>query len=346
MSRIMLLRMNSFSACLIRSGLLVLTVYALLGGAFAQESYVYLGYINDDVIQMQLNVNDTEVNGHYKLLDGTSIGVKGSLDGDGQLRLQTGDDTQQVFHSVIPYVPNEHMTYIEGSVTSASGADKRFELNKIAEIVTLKSQQGRIDVISTYPYFTAPNLQNVNTFVSPEMIEQHNAFFEEGQQDNQRGELYIGWALDANTSVEYASNTFLSLLTVTYMYTGGAHGMTVFNSHNLAYDPDSSSFKPVALSDLFKEDNAYLATLNDYILNDLTQQDAQWVIDGSVTEITSEDLQTFLITPSGIAFIFPQYAMGPYVQGSFYVTVPYEVLQNDLKATNIVQREGFTDFEQ
>src|SRR5690606_38818020 len=59
---------------------------------------------------------------------------------------------------------------------------------------------------------------------------------------------------------------------------------------------------------------------------DLGAQEAMWVVQGDVTSLTTDDLAAFTLDAAGLTFHFSPYAMGPYVQGSFRVTLPFEAL--------------------
>ena len=61
-------------------------------------------------------------------------------------------------------------------------------------------------------------------------------------------------------------------------------------------------------------------------------QQAAWVLDGSVKELSESELQVFLLSPSGLQFILAPYQVGPWVEGSFTVLLSLEELDGLLDA--------------
>ena len=117
---------------------------------------------------------------------------------------------------------------------------------------------------------------------------------------------------------------FLSARSSIYSYTGGAHGNTFYRAFNLHIV--DGTVRETSLGDLFTPGSGYLTPLSDYVLDDLRRQEAYDVAEGMITELTEDDLAVFTLSPSGITFAFAPYHVGPYAQGSFFVTVPLEVV--------------------
>ena len=55
-----------------------------------------------------------------------------------------------------------------------------------------------------------------------------------------------------------------------------------------------------------------------------------WVVTGEVSELQEGDLAAFSLLPKGLRFAFSPYQVGPFVQGSFFVMMPYKALASHI----------------
>ena len=56
--------------------------------------------------------------------------------------------------------------------------------------------------------------------------------------------------------------------------------------------------------------------------------------------LSDEDLSLFSLTPQGLQFVFPPYAMGSYAEGTYTVLVPYDVARAWAPADGLIARLG------
>jgi hypothetical protein len=134
------------------------------------------------------------------------------------------------------------------------------------------------------------------------------------------------YLLNYNYSIEYYSENLVSFTGEIYSYTGGAHGNTYFASSNYRIkDEDSNLLK---LSDLFKKDSGYVKVLSDLIIADLMKQEAGWVVNGDIKSLKEDEIGPFALSPRGIQFAFAPYAVGPYSDGAFFVTIAFDDINN------------------
>src|SRR5690606_37478055 len=82
----------------------------------------------------------------------------------------------------------------------------------------------------------------------------------------------------------------------------------------------------LGIQDLFRTDSTWLKRLTPLILEGLARQEAAWVTQGDVTELSPIDLAAFTLSADGLTSYFAPYAVRPYVQDPFEVTLPYEAL--------------------
>lgn len=145
----------------------------------------------------------------------------------------------------------------------------------------------------------------------------------------------LEWSLSLDYTITYYSEDLVSILIENYEYSGGAHGNVYYGVFN--YDLRSDNVKPIVLDDLFKSNTQYLTLLTALNLEDLKQQGASWVLDGSVEELT-DALGVFNITPRGLLFTFAPYLVGPYAEGVYEVTIPFNKLKNIIDPTGPLGR--------
>ncbi|MCW5941161.1 MAG: YbaY family lipoprotein [Fimbriimonadaceae bacterium] len=129
------------------------------------------------------------------------------------------------------------------------------------------------------------------------------------------------WTYTSKVTTSVVRPDLISLLATVDTETGGAHGMEV--TRPFAYGFVRGRAKRLAASDLLKAGLDPVTVFGEMVLPRLVKLDAQWVQDGTVKALTPEQCDSFVVTPSGITFLFDPYEMGPFVQGSFQVKVPF-----------------------
>ena len=206
------------------------------------------------------------------------------------------------------------------SITAYPGTVLTTELQRFAEFSTWEFSQGRIHAAVTAPHVVVGG-EALNELLESSQRGRLERFVNEGQDYASDGILGWAWELEEYVTIEGVAGSYLSLLNSIYTYTGGAHPNTFFNSY--LYELRPSGVTEVTLDQLFRSDSNWLSRLTPLILSDLERQEASWVTQGQVTELTTVDLAAFTLGPSGLTFHFSPYSMGPYVQGSFAVTIEF-----------------------
>jgi hypothetical protein len=310
------------------------------GLAETYHRFYYLGTIGDSLtVQMDLRIEGERVTGSYFYNRvGQPLDLEGTIDQEGRVVIAeyTRPDTllgrqlTGVFDGVLSQGPNDYGSSLSGSWSRVSGEPYPFELTKVAEYVQVSMRQSRIAALSTHPFFTDAALAPLNLRFQEETLQGQFDFFSEGQQQALAGQLYHSWWLERARDIAYASSELVSIAETIYVYTGGAHPNIGLAGYN--YWLDDQGALRLKLRDLFRPASEFMAVLSDIILEALAQQEAQWVIDGSLNSFTERDLNDlFIITPQGLTFFFEPYLVGPYVQGSFTVLVPFALLQGVIR---------------
>lgn len=313
--------------------LLVSSAWAQLLEPASTRSY-YVGSIGEAEVQMSLTIDDETLSGHYYYdRYGVPLLLSGSvLEGENGISVKLSEEDEDgnitgKFIGTLSSGPFEQGSMFEGSWQNDT-RELPFSLERVAQYVTTETRQGSIEAWVSYPFFTGWVWINVNDGLQEQAISSHRQFVREGQQYFQDGELWYGWTLEERYDLQYYSLGVISLLKTTFIYTGGAHPNTFYNAFNYVFV--EHEIRELELSELFKPESDYLAILNDYVLTELGKQEAVWVVNGDVSELTLEDLSVFSLSPRGLEFAFSPYAVGPYVQGAFFVTLPFEVINEVL----------------
>lgn len=108
-----------------------------------------------------------------------------------------------------------------------------------------------------------------------------------------------------------------------YVFTGGAHGTTGFNTMN--YGRVGGKIRTIELADLFVKGVDPVAQASMALLEQLLKLERvpSMVQEGSWTKLDGQQAKQFVITPRGLLFLFGNYELGSYAEGTFRVLVPY-----------------------
>lgn len=124
----------------------------------------------------------------------------------------------------------------------------------------------------------------------------------------------------------YVDTKLVSLVYVSYTFTGGAHGLS--SHHALRWWYTGGAWQPLVLTDLIPLEGGGIQRITQMILLDLKRQGASWVLDGSLKDLTLKQLDRFHLTPQGLIFHFDPYEVGPYVQGTLEVRFDWKKIQD------------------
>lgn len=121
----------------------------------------------------------------------------------------------------------------------------------------------------------------------------------------------------------------LSLNLIIYTFSGGAHGMTYFETFTF----DLVNDVELTLDDIFLPDTAYLEVIAPMAIAALTEQlgdmsDPDWIEMGAGP--FPENYVNWMLTPDALVFIFEPYQVAAYAAGPQRVTIPLTALQDIL----------------
>lgn len=146
-----------------------------------------------------------------------------------------------------------------------------------------------------------------------------------------------------NFDVAFSSNNLISIsVTLYYYFSGAAHGQIAFETFN--FDTRNSIIR-IRLEDIFEPRSNYLQVISEYVIKQLCKgywentgeeanEDAMnWFKDGA--SANDGNFENFLITDTGLRFLFPPYQVGSYALGSWNIEVPYFELRNVLRSDGL-----------
>jgi len=317
--------------------LLLATVLALTSLAAAQATpswwrALYRGTAGSQPLLLDLTLAGATASGRLLLpAERAVVPVAGSSAADGALTLApTPQNTGRSapagtlagarLDATRSLAPNDDGNSIAGHLTL--GTERlTLSLSRVAQYVRVNVQDGPIQATDSYPHFLTGALAPLNAELGPASGAELTTFVREGRSARAAGGLFHAWQLIAETTVEGVAGPYVSLLTSRYRYTGGAHGIQ--ETATATWWLDRSGPRRISLAELFAPGADYVARLAPLVLADLRAQGATWVVQGQVSSLSAHDLALYVLTPAGLSFTFPPYAMGPYVQGTFTVVVPY-----------------------
>lgn len=130
------------------------------------------------------------------------------------------------------------------------------------------------------------------------------------------------------------ADRFVSLVCTNSAYTGGAHGNTHYVVWN--YGEQAGQAVPVELADLFDPQADWPQRLSELCLGDLRRQQASNVLNGLITNVPPDALESFAVMPEGLQFYFAPYAVGCYAEGSYTVNVPWHLIRVVVPTNSVV----------
>jgi hypothetical protein len=131
------------------------------------------------------------------------------------------------------------------------------------------------------------------------------------------------WSDERTARIMSFSESMVSVLYFSYTYTGGAHPNTYRTT--ATFLRDGEQWSPASLCDVLASIDVpcKAQVMREFIVSELHDREAHWVVEGEVTADTPWLLDTFTIVPWAVRFDYSPYEVGPYAQGPFVVLVPF-----------------------
>lgn len=131
--------------------------------------------------------------------------------------------------------------------------------------------------------------------------------------------------LDIKQSVKYNKNSFISIVSEIYRFTGGAHGMSAWVSKNI----DDSDCKVISLANLFNENEDYKTILNRQ-MEKIIEQNANEYQDLWEQPMITDD-QGFYIENGDLVIYYAPYELSYYARGFVEFRIPLQNIEGYIK---------------
>ncbi len=142
------------------------------------------------------------------------------------------------------------------------------------------------------------------------------------------------WEFSQSSVVSINSATLVSGYSQEFNYSGGAHPNRFFRTINIGNV--NGTVKKLVLKDFVKEQEDLEEFGIENIVPELNRLKRAKGIDEIVYSVDEKLLDNFVITPAGITWIFSPYEVGAYVEGEYFVKVPWQKLMHELKPNSVV----------
>jgi hypothetical protein len=139
------------------------------------------------------------------------------------------------------------------------------------------------------------------------------SFYKESQQDTFPPSA-IKYEYFGDYNMFFADAKSVSLRFINYQYTGGAHGMTMFDCYNY----DVKTAKELKFSDVFKSDEEAISKINALLLANFKNPEKCFTTNPTI----NSTYKLFNIQKDTVMFTFAHYELGAYACGIAEVEVP------------------------
>lgn len=163
-------------------------------------------------------------------------------------------------------------------------------------------------------------------------LKEGKAYVKGANAINEGGFLAMPWYMEANTTVQRQTETYLMLHTNTNWFMGGNHPISM----EYYYVYNRKNFRRITLDDLFQKgyDQKLLDIAEEIFRKqeklkptDKLSEKAGYFFDNQRFILNDN----FILTNKGIKFLFNVYEIKPYVAGITALEIPYEKLNGILK---------------
>jgi hypothetical protein len=202
---------------------------------------------------------------------------------------------------------------------------------------TVKDDDGS-DLVSfrfSYPYIENPDgtegIEEINNyyqrqlehFISNVVPEGKKAALDAKKAAEEGSFDFFGLFFERESNIYYDENNLLSVLNISYEYTGGVHPMSYWSSETF----DVRTGEMLTLSDIFGlSDEEALEKVYQLVISQIEEaKDKEGIyFDNYRENVKSYSETDFLLGPNGIIFYYQLYTIAPYAAGIPTFELPYD----------------------
>lgn len=212
----------------------------------------------------------------------------------------------------------------------------------VARVKTLQKTDSLRDLSASFPVFTSK--RPVARVAGAVLKREATASFNAAVKDSRGTRQSLGMPGDLKFAQEwkprlvYQTPKLISANALGYTFRGGAHGMYATSGYVFGTPKGEKSPRRLKLADFFVDEKRALPRVNALLMKKLratkgTEQEAMWVLDGSVKSLTAGQLENFAATKSGLTWTFSPYEVGPYANGEYEVSLSTKELGRNFRAS-------------
>ena len=140
------------------------------------------------------------------------------------------------------------------------------------------------------------------------------------KKDKEAGVILQGtdYVIGLTPVIKYKTSTNISILTQTYIYDGGAHGNSYYESYNVYKG------KLISLKKAFKSDSAYVNG-KKYAKQKMLHNPASYPFADNKSTIAGHAF--YFTSTGGIKVVFDPYEVAPYVDGMKTILIPKKYIK-------------------
>jgi hypothetical protein len=198
--------------------------------------------------------------------------------------------------------------------------------------VTIKTQSqkrpGYWEAAASYPRFGGGSPLAIFANSSLDRIAKEDVarFVKEIKTDYEsEGKPPNPYAFDTKPTISVANKSLISLYFQAYQDLGGAHPAYWFETFSCAMMAGKP--KVLHLQDLFKSGEKAIEIVSPLVIAKLKEMEASEVVNGTIKELDDNQANRFVVTQSGITFLFPPYDVASYAEGNLIVKVSFAELK-------------------
>jgi hypothetical protein len=144
------------------------------------------------------------------------------------------------------------------------------------------------------------------------------------------------WSFEADPTISLDSSRVVSGFFAESTYQGGAHGMAFYKPVTVGVT--NGKARRLRLFDLFVPGTDPVRLCSDLLMARLRHDErADWVKDGTVTSFNAKALSKWVVTRTGITFLFDPYELGSYAAGPFEIKIPFRAFGDSLASTYLAR---------
>jgi ribosomal protein L31E len=203
---------------------------------------------------------------------------------------------------------------------------------EVVELVETNRDTEFVKIHIQIPRFRNTNNLDFENSLNSKIQEKVRSIVEEvkvaAHQAAEDGTLRTKYEVYISTEMKFKSKDFVSLVIYYYTFTGGAHGITTFDTYNI----DLKNSQLLTLKDIFSETCNYEKMIKDFITKQIISRKEEFFPE-AVEYINNDDItkRVFTITKESLQIYYEDYEIAPHSTGLPVFEIPLSLLKPCLR---------------